>query len=468
MSKNKSRIKKIYNEIKAALNGEDHDYTTGSLRKAVFLLSVPMVLEMMMESIFAIVDIFFVSKLGADAIATVGLTESVITIIYALAVGLSTATAALVSRRIGEKKFKKAAISAYQSILTAVTISIFIAIPGAIFAKDILQFMNASDSIVSEMSGYATIMFSSNIVIMLLFVNNAIFRSAGNAVLSMKVLWLANFINIALDPIFIFGLGPIPAMGVKGAAIATTTGRGIAVLYQFYLLTKGSGRISILQINYKPQVTIIRQIFKLSVGSVSQYIVATSSWVILMRIIAQYGSEVLAGYTISIRIIVFALLPAWGIGNAASTLVGQNLGAGNPLRAEKSAWLAGKTNMITMAFVTMILMSFPSVLIQTFTEDLRVIEVGVTSLRIIGLGLIVYGMGMTLSNAFNGAGDTQTPFRINLISFWLIEIPLAWSLSNILGFGHQGVFISIVVADITMSAIAFYLFRKGKWKLKEV
>lgn len=462
------KIKGIYPEIKAALRGDEHDYTKGSIKKAVFLLSIPMVLEMMMESIFAIVDIFWVSRLGADAIATVGLTESVITIIYALAVGLSAATAALVSRRVGEKKYKKASSSAYQSILTAVVISLFIAIPGAIFAKDILRFMNASDHIVNELSGYATIMFASNIVIMLLFVNNAIFRSAGNPALSMRVLWLANFINIFLDPLFIFGWGPIPGMGIKGAAIATTTGRGIAVIYQFYLLSKGKGRITLKGLNYKPKIKLIKQILNLSVGSVSQYIVATSSWVILMRIVAQFGSEVLAGYTVSIRIIVFALLPAWGIGNAAATLVGQNLGAGNPERAAKSAWIAGRANMVTMGFVTVLLMLLPQTLLSFFSSEGLVIDVGTASLRTISLGLIIYGLGMTLANAFNGAGDTQTPFRINLVSFWLIEIPLAWVLSNYLGFDQNGVFISIVAADLSMSGIAYYYFQKGKWKLKEV
>lgn len=464
----KYSLRKIHLEIKESLQGKEHDYTQGNLKRAVFLLSVPMVLEMMMESVFAVVDIFFVSRLGADAIATVGLTESVITIIYALAVGLSTAASAMVSRRVGEKNNKGASQSAYQAIVTGITISLLIAVPGALFAKDILRFMNASEAIVQELSGYATIMFGGNVVIMLLFINNAIFRSAGNPVLSMRVLWFANFVNIILDPLFIFGLGPIPAMGIKGAAIATTTGRGLAVIYQFYLLWNGKGRVNLRGLNYFPDFTLIKKLINLSLGSVSQYIVATSSWVILMRIVAQYGSEVLAGYTIAIRIIVFALLPAWGIGNAASTLVGQNLGAGMPDRAEKSVWIAGKTNMLTMGLVMILLLAFPGLLIGFFSEDAMVVKVGITCLRIVGMGLIIYGLGMTLTNAFNGAGDTQTPFRINLVSFWLLEIPLAWVLANHTALDQQGVFISIVAADLSMSMIALYFFKRGKWKLKSV
>jgi putative MATE family efflux protein len=315
-------IKQLISEIKDALGGQERDYTKGNLKRAVFLLSVPMVLEMCMESIFAIADIFFVSKLGADAIATVGLTESVITVVYALAVGLSTATSAIVSRRIGENKDHKAANSAWQAILTSTAIALLIAIPGIFFAKDILRLMNASETIVDQMSGYTAIMFGSNIIIMLLFVNNAIFRSAGNPVLSMKVLFFANLINIVLDPILIFGWGPVPAMGIKGAAIATTIGRGLAVIYQFYLLWNGKGRIKMANISFRPNFNVITKLLKLSVGTVSQHLVVTSSWIILMRFVAVYGSEVLAGYTISLRIIIFALLPAWGISNAASTLVG--------------------------------------------------------------------------------------------------------------------------------------------------
>lgn len=464
----KKQINKIYPEIRAALRAEEHDYTTGSIKRAVFLLSVPMVLEMFMESIFAVVDIFFVSKLGADAIATVGITESIVTIIYALAAGLSSATAALVSRRVGEKHFKKASESAWQGIITSIVISVFLAVPGLLFAKDILRFMNASPAIVNEFSSYTSIIFGSNIVILLLFVNNSIFRSAGNAVLAMRVLWMANIINIVLDPILIFGLGPIPAMGIKGAAIATTTGRGLAVIYQFYLLSKGKGRVGLKAIRFRPDFSIITKLIKLSSGSVSQHLVATSSWIILMRFVANYGSEVLAGYTISLRIIMFALLPALGISNAASTLVGQNLGAKNPERAEKSAWIAGKTNMIVMALVTLILVAWPGLFLGLLTSDDNIVGFGSSSLRIVSLGMIIYGLGMVLVNTFNGAGDTQTPFRINLVAFWIIEIPLAWLLSRHLGLNQQGVFWSITISETLMTLLMIYYFYKGKWKLVNV
>jgi putative MATE family efflux protein len=464
----KLHIKHLLHEIKEALKSEERDYTRENIKRAVFLLSVPMVLEMCMESIFAIVDIFFVSKLGSDAVATVGLTESVITIIYALAVGLSSATSAIVSRRIGENKDRKASASAWQAIITGAALSLLIAIPGALFAKNILQLMHASETIINQMSGYAAIMFGGNMVIMMLFVNNAIFRSAGNPILSMKVLWFANIINIILDPILIFGLGPIPAFGVKGAAIATTTGRGLAVIYQFYLLSKGKGRIKLRNIPIMPNFRIISKIVKLALGSVSQHMVATSSWIILMRFVAVYGSAVLAGYTISLRIIMFVLLPALGISNAASTLVGQNLGAGNPERAEKSAWIAGRVNVVIMSLITLLLIVWPQFFLGFLTHEEDIIRLGTYSLRIVGGGMVIYGLGMVLINVFNGAGDTQTPFRVNIFAFWLIEIPLAWILSTKAGWAQQGVFWAIIIAESLMTFTVLYFFRKGRWKLKEV
>ena len=338
------------------------------------------------------------------------------------------ATAAIVRRRTGEKNFNEAANSAYQAVITGICISMVFAIPGIVFAKDILKAMNAAPAIIDQFSGYTSIMFGSNVVILLLFINNAVFRSAGNPVIAMRVLWFANFVNIVLDPIFIFGLGPIPAMGVKGAAIATTTGRGLAVLYQFYILLYGKGKINFRGIDLKPRMQIIGRIFRLSTGTVSQNIIATSSWIILMRIVARYGSEVLAGYTIALRIIFFALLPALGIANAASTLVGQNLGAGHPDRASKSAWIAGKVNMWLMGIISIILVFMPKLFISFFSGETGIVTAGATSLKIISAGFIVYGLGMVLVNALNGAGDTQTPFRINILSFWIVEIPLAWLL----------------------------------------
>jgi len=464
----KYSLHKFYHEIKEALSGEERDYTQGTIKRAVFLLSVPMVLEMFMESIFALVDIFFVSKLGADAIATVGLTESVLTILYAMGIGMGSAASALVSRRVGEKRYRKASESAYQAIISMIVLSVAIAIPGIFFAKNILRFMNASETIINDFSAYAAISFGSNTVIMLLFVNNAIFRSAGNAVLSMRVLWMANLINIVLDPLLIFGWGPIPAFGIKGAAMATAIGRGIAVAYQFFLLFKGKGRISLLGIRYRPNFKIIGQLLRLSAGSVSQHLVATSSWIVLMRFVAVYGSQVLAGYTISLRIIMFALLPAWGISNAASTLVGQNLGANNPDQAEKAAWLASKVNMGIMAIITFLLVTWPGLFLGFLSHETAIIELGSVSLRIVSLGLIVYGLGMVMVNAFNGAGDTQTPFRINLMAFWLIEIPLAWFLSAKVGWEQQGVFWAIFIAESVMTITVLYFFQRGRWKLKVV
>lgn len=464
----KYKIKQIFLEMRDALRGEEHDYTQGNLKRAVFLLSVPMVLEMLMESIFAIVDIFFVSKLGADAIATVGLTESIVTIIYAIASGLSVATSAIVSRRIGEKKEKKASSSSYQAIITGIILSIFIAIPGILFSKDILRLMNASDVIVNDLSSYTTIMFGSNLVILMLFINNAIFRSSGNPVIALKVLLFANAINIILDPVFIFGWGPVPAMGVKGAAVATTIGRGIAVLMQFYYLNNGKSKIKLMGINLKPDFKMIGHILNLSIGTVSQHIISQSSWIILMSIVAAFGSEVLAGYTIALRIIMFVLLPGLGISNAASTLVGQNLGAGLAYRAEKSAIIASRTIMILMGVISVILIAWPESFISILSADKNIISYGAISLRIVSIGLILYGLGMVLVNTINGAGDTRTPFLVNIVAFWMIEIPLAWFLSTIMKMEQNGVFLAIVFAESVMTLSIFYFFKKGNWKLKEV
>ncbi|MBT3206916.1 MAG: MATE family efflux transporter [Bacteroidetes bacterium] len=427
-----------------------------------------MVLEMIMESIFAVVDIKFVSELGADAVATVGITESLITIIYAISVGLSMATTALVSRRIGEKKNRDASIAAFQAILLGILFSSIIAIPGVIFSKQILELMGASTEIVENMSGYATIMLGGNGIIMLLFIINAIFRSSGDAAISMRVLWLANILNLILDPLLIFGIGPFPELGVKGAAIATNIGRGTAVIFQFYLLFSGKHRIkldlSILKIDFK----VIRKLIKISYGGIFQYLIATSSWIGLVRIISIFGSEIVAGYTIAIRIIIFSLLPSWGISNAAATLVGQNLGANKPDRAEKSVWITGKINMIIMGIMGIIFVIFPDFFVKLFIDDPVVVSSGSSCLRIVSFGFIAYGLGMVLANAFNGAGDTITPTKINFISFWIIEIPIAYILSLPFGMREEGVFLSIIIAEIVMTILAAYLFKQGKWKLKIV
>ena len=463
-----SIVKEFFRDVSEAISGSEQDYTEGKLGRAIILLSIPAVLEMIMESIFVISDIWFVSKLGSDAVATVGLTESVITIIYAIALGLGTATTSMVSRRIGEKNNNEASVTAFQSILLGLFISLIIGIPGAFFGADLLRIMGASGKIVSDYSGYTRIMLAGNGVIMMLFIINAIFRSAGDAAVAMKVLWLGNIINIILDPCFIFGLGPFPKLGVTGAAVATTCGRGAAVLVQFYLLFRGNKRIKLsfnrLMIDFK----IMGKILRLSIGSIGQNIIGTTSWIALVRIISMFGSEVVAGYTIGIRIIGFTLLPSWGLSNAASTLVGQNLGAKKPERAEKSVWVTGWVNMILLGFIGAILVLFPEFFIRIFIKDENVIVSGVLCLRIVSLGYISYGLGMVLANSFNGAGDTSTPLKINIVAYYLVEIPLAWLLSIYAGMREEGVFISIVVAETLLTIIAWLVFRRGKWKLKEV
>jgi putative MATE family efflux protein len=421
-----------------------------------------------MESVFVIVDIYFVSRLGADAVATVGLTESLITIIYAIAIGLGTATTSLVSRRIGEKNPDSASRSAFQAIITGLIVSLLIGIPGAFYAERLLGMMGASPSIVEYMSGYTRIMLGGNVVIMMLFIINAIFRSAGDAAVAMKVLWIGNIINIILDPCLIFGLGPFPQMGVTGAAVATTIGRGTAVLVQFYLLFFGKKRIKLSVRHIALDIGIMLKLLKLSFGSIGQNLIGTTSWIALVRIISIFGSEVVAGYTIAIRIIGFVLLPSWGISNAASTLVGQNLGAKKPDRAERAVWVTGWVNMILLGTIGIVLVIFPEPFIRLFIESEKVIRSGILGLRIISIGFIAYGLGMVLVNSFNGAGDTSTPLKINIFAFWCVEIPLAWLLAIEAGLNEEGVFIAIVVAESLMTFIAWLVFRRGKWKLKMV
>lgn len=468
MNNTNNKYKKLLHNIKEAISGSEQDFTKGSLRKAIFLLAVPMVLEMLMEAIFAVADIFFVAKLGADAIAAVGITESLITIVYAIGVGLSLATTAMVSRRIGEKDKAGASRAAFQSIVVGLLISLLISIPGILFAKDLLRLMGASENIYNEMSSYTSIMLGGNAVIMLLFIINAVFRSAGDAAISMRILIIANLLNIVLDPILIFGLGPIPAMGITGAAIATNIGRGLAVVYQFYLLFNGNKRVQFTARNIRIHYETIRQLIKLSMGGIGQYLIATSSWIGLVRIISIFGSEALAGYTIAIRVIIFALLPAWGISNAAATLVGQNLGAKQPSRAAKSVWTVGTINVIYMGLIGIILFLIPGPVISLFTDDILVISSGTASLRIISIGFIFYGMGMTMVQALNGAGDTITPTWINFFSFWMLEIPLAYVMAIYLNIGETGVYYAIIIAEAVMTIIAVYYFKLGKWKLKKV
>lgn len=467
-SSKQTKVKALLRDIKEAIAGTDQDFTTGKMSRAIFLLSVPMVLEMVMESVFAVVDIWFVSKLGAEAVAAVGLTESLITVVYAIAMGIGLATTSVVSRRIGEKDPDRAARAAFQSIITGTAISLLIAIPGYIYSSDLLRIMGASSNIINSLSGYTAIMLGGNIVIMLLFIINAAFRSSGDAAISMRVLWVANLINLLLDPILIFGLGPIPAMGIKGAAIATTTGRGIAVLYQLYILFRGNKRIRIAAAHIRINFRLILHILRISMGGIGQNLIATLSWIILVRIISEYGSVAIAGYTIAMRIVLFAMLPSWGISNAAATLVGQNLGAGRPERAERAVHITGITNMIFLGLIGVILLIIPTSFIEIFIDNADVIKSGSTGLRIVSMGFIAYGFGMVIVNAFNGAGDTVTPTLINLFAFWIIEIPVAAFLSSRIFFNEEGVYTAIVIAESLMTLTAWTVFRRGKWKLKKV
>ena len=457
-------MKKILQIISDAISGKETDFTSGSINRAIVLLSIPMVLEMLMESLFAIVDIYFVSKISVDAVASVGLTETVNTLIYSIAMGLSMAATAMVSRRVGEKKKKEASRAAVQVILLSLGISVAIGIPSFFYAENILALMGASEAVIASGSGYTRIVLSANGVIILLFVYNAIFRGAGNATLAMRSLWIANICNIILDPLFIFGWGPFPEMGVTGAAVATTLGRGIGVAYQTYLLNKGTGVLKIEKDYFKIDWSIIRRITNVASTGAGQMLIASASWVFLMRIVAQFGSDTVAGYVIAIRILIFTLLPAWGIANAAATLTGQNLGAGKPERAEASVWRSSFVNMVFLFVVSIIYYVFAPQLIGFFSTEPSVLEAGILSLRIFAIGYVFFAYGMVLSQAFNGAGDTRTPTIINIFCFWLLEIPLGYTLALTFGWGLSGVCWAVVTSETVLGVIAVIIFRKGKWK----
>ena len=420
-----------------------------------------------MESVFAVVDIYFVSRLGADAVAVVGLTESMMTIIYAIAVGLSMATTAIVARRIGEKNPHGATIAAVQAIGIGIFISLPIMAIGIIGSQRLLQLMGASTHTIESYSGYTAVMLRGNVVIMLIFIINAVYRAAGDAAIAMRVLWLANILNCILDPCLIFGLGPFPELGVEGAAIATNIGRGSAVIYQFALLGR-KGRITVQRTDIKIDIKVILRLLRLSLGGIGQLVIATSSWIGLYRIVAVFGSEALAGYTIAIRIVIFSLLPSWGMSNAAATLVGQNLGAHKPERAEKSVWMSGLINVIFLCGVGVLFNLFSGFFVELFTSEENVVAIGRTCLRILSLGYLFYGFGMVTTQAFNGAGDTTTPTIMNLFCFWLLEIPLAYLLAIALGMDEKGVFIAIVIAESTLGLLGVLLFKRGTWKSRIV
>ena len=454
--------------VRAAVLGSHHDFTQGSLGRAIFLLAVPMVLEMLMESLFGIVNAFWVSRLGKDALAAVGLTESMLTIIFALAMGLSMATAATVARRIGEKNEEAAAHTAAQSIMLGLAASLVIGAVGFFFAGDLLRLMGAEPGVVEKGAGYPRIIFGANAAIVLLFLNNAVFRGAGDASIAMRALWLGNAINLVLDPCFIFGVGPVPAMGVAGSAVATTIGRGTAVLYQFWALGRGSSRVRVRARHLRPDFAAMFGLVRISLGGMFQLLIATASWVVIVRIVSLFGSAAVAGYTVAVRILIVALLPSWGMSNAAATLVGQNLGAGKPERAERSVWLTGLANMAFLAGVTVLFLVFADELVHIFTDDPAVVPYAVDCLRYVSYGYVFYAWGMVLVQAFNGAGDTWTPTLINLFCFWVFEIPLAYVLALRTGLGARGVFLAITAAESLLAVIGLFVFRGGRWKTKKV
>jgi putative MATE family efflux protein len=462
------RLSQLWKDIRESIAGSQRDFTEGSIGRAILLLSIPMVLELMMESVFAVVDIFFVSKLGPNAVATVGLTESMLTIVYAIGIGLSMAATAMVARRTGEKDKEGASVAAVQAIWVGFVVSLPIMGLGIFFAPNLLQLMGASEEIVSSGYVYTAIMLGTNVVIMLIFIINAIFRGVGDAAVAMRVLWLANGINIVLDPCLILGLGPFPELGIKGAAIATSIGRGTGVILQLYTLQRKSGRIHIARNHMRLQIAVMKRLLRLSLGGIGQFIIATSSWVGLVRIMAVFGSEALAGYTIAIRIIIFSILPSWGMSNAAATLVGQNLGAKKPDRAEKSVWISAIINMIFLAGVGLVFIAFSEFLVRIFTSEPEVVSIGAKCLRVISYGYLFYAYGMIMIQAFNGAGDTATPTKMNFFCFWLFEIPLAYLLALQLGFDELGVYVAIVLAESLLGVVGVILFRRGKWKEREV
>ena len=463
------RLSNIFSLIKQSLNGELLDYTQGSIRKAVILLAIPMMLEMSMESVFAVVDIYFVSHLGKHAVSTVGLTESVITIIYSLAIGISMAATAMVARRIGEKNPEAATKAGMQSILVSLIITICLSIPGVIYAPDILRIMGAEPAAVALGAGYTRIIMGASIAIMLLFLINGIFRGAGDAMMAMKSLWLANICNIILCPVLIRGFGPIPAFGLIGAAMATTIGRSIGVCYQLYHLFNGKRLVKFTVKLLKPDWDIIRSLINIAWPGTLQFLIGSGSWIVLASLVVKTGhSDASAGYQIAIRIVLFFILPAWGMANAAATLVGQNLGAGHPERAELSVKQTAKYNAVFMGLVSMIFLFFADFIISFFTKEEAVKQYAVSALRIVSAGYIFYGIGMVMANAFNGAGDTRTPSIINLIGFWFFQIPLAYLLSKTFGLGPIGVFVAIPIAETAIAIAAYILFKKGKWKLKKI
>ena len=458
----------LWEAIREAIRGSHRDYTKGPIGRAIMLLAIPMVLEMLMESVFAVVDIFWVSFLGTDAAATIGLTESLLTLIYALAIGLSIGATAMVARRIGEQNPDGAARAAVQAIALALIVAIVLAVIGAPLAPKLMALMGGSAWVVEHGSAFTRIMLGGNVTVVLLFMVNAIFRGAGDAAIAMRVLWLANWINIILGPLLIFGLGPFPKLGIVGAAIATNIGRGTGALYAISRLLRPGGRFDITRAHLRLEPAIMARLIRLSGTGTFQVFIGMASWIGLVRTISSFGSDAVAGYTFGIRVILFALLPSWGMANAAATMVGQALGARDPERAERAVWMAGFYNMIFLGIVGVLFEIFAPQIIGLYTRDPKVAQYGVDCLRIVAYGFLFYAYGMVLGQSFNGAGDTWTPTIINLFVFWIWELPLAYILAKVLGFGPEGVFIAITIAFSTLAVVSAIVFRRGRWKSRVV
>jgi MATE family, multidrug efflux pump len=458
----------VWSDVREAMRGTRHDYTSGSIGRAIFLLAVPMVLEMVMESLFAVSDVFWVGKIGPDAVATVGLTESMMIIIYTLAAGLSIAVSATVARRIGEKNPDAAARAAVQGIAIAALVSATLAALGATFAPSLLATMGASPTVLATGAKFTRIMLGGSSTAFLLFIINGSFRGAGDAAISMRVLWISNAINIVLGPILIFGVGPFHAMGVTGAAVATTIGRGTGALLALSYLARGTGHLAVKREHVKLDPPLMSRMIRMSGNGTVQVLVGSMSWIGLVRIMAGFGSVPMAGYTIAIRIVLFALLPAWGLGNAAATMVGQSLGAKNTARAEQSVWTAARINAAFLGAIGALFLIFAPVIVSAFTRDAGVAAAAAYGLRTIAAGFPLFAIGMVLTQAFNGAGDTWTPTKVNFCVFWIFEIPLAWVLAMRTGLGFHGVFVAVLAAYAVLAAVSTVMFRRGRWKLKHI
>jgi putative MATE family efflux protein len=458
----------LWASVREALRGSHQDFTSGSLNRSILLLAIPMVLEMVLESLFAVVDVFWVGRLGADAVATVGLTESMLMLVFAVGMGLSLSTTAMVARRIGEKDPEDAAISAVQAIFLGILVSMAIGIPTGIYAPQLLRLMGASPHIIASGSGYARIALGGCGAIVLLFLNNAIFRGAGDAAIAMRLLWVSNILNLILDPCLIFGLGPFHRFGVTGAALATFTGRSIGVLYQFYRLLRGTERIHILARHLRLNLVVLWRLLRVSLTGILQFTIANASWIGLVRIISLFGSAAVAGYTVAIRIVIFFILPSWGLSNAAATLVGQNLGAGHPDRAEKAVWRTGLYNMVFLGLIGVIFIVFATPVVRLFVNDPEVVGIAATALRIMSCGNIGYAYAMVMLQAFNGAGDTVTPTIVNFFGFWVLELPLAWWLAESTPLHARGAFLAIVIAEGSIAVASMILFRRGRWKAQRI